>query len=280
MTDVPGAVSFWEITMNIKYSSRICLPLAVLLSTLASPAVAQIPRVISFQGVLLDESGNRRPDGTYVLTFALYDSDSGSGAMWTETQSADVENGVFSVNLGEVNPLSPPFDKPYWLGTSVDGAAELTPRIAITAAPYSLSDVSSKYFQFGGLNYDDATVTSTFTKLPTTPESHEFEKNHDDTRIEVHVNTQVAVGTLDGAFGIRFEVRIDDQTHTWGNNASIHTAPSTREDISIYAVFENLAAGTHTVSLWARTAPDGSSASNVLVDSGGWGGNMIVKETW
>jgi len=74
--------------MNTKYSLHLLL--TVLASTLAAPAAAQIPRVISFQGVLLDESGNRRPDGTYVLTFALYDSDSGSGVLWTETQSAVV----------------------------------------------------------------------------------------------------------------------------------------------------------------------------------------------
>ena len=268
--------------MNIKNASLTCLLLGALVSTLASPSAAQIPRVIGFQGVLLDESGGHREDGSYVLSFALYDADTGGTVLWTETQSADVKNGVFSVNLGAATPLSLPFDKPYWLGTSVSGGPEMTPRIALAAAPYSLSgngggDVLSEYFDFG-VNYTDTTVTSTFTKLPTTDTSHEFEKIHDDTRIEVHVNTQVGIGTLDG-FGIRFEVRIDDQSHTWGNNASIHTAPSL-EDISIYAVFENLAAGTHTVSLWARTHPDGSSASIVLVDSGGWGGRIIVKESW
>ncbi|HEX9659650.1 MAG TPA: tail fiber domain-containing protein [Rhodothermales bacterium] len=35
--------------------------------------------------------------------------------------------------------LAPAFDKPYWLGTSLEGEAELTPRIALTSSPYALN---------------------------------------------------------------------------------------------------------------------------------------------
>ena len=35
--------------------------------------LAQVPRTISFQGVLLDEAGDPRPDGNYELMLSLYD---------------------------------------------------------------------------------------------------------------------------------------------------------------------------------------------------------------
>ncbi len=113
---------------------------ALLGVALATPSTAQVPRMINYQGVLLDDSGNPRQDGTYELRFALYESESGGQAVWNEARSVELVGSVFSVNLGEENPLSLPFDKPYWLGTSVAGTAEFTPRIALTAAPYSLSD--------------------------------------------------------------------------------------------------------------------------------------------
>ena len=53
---------------------------------------------------------------------------------------------------------------------------------------------------------------------------------------------------------------------------------NTDEFLSLYAIFENIGAGTHTISLWGQT-PLGSS-TGVLVDPGGWGGKIIVKETW
>ena len=41
----------------------------VVLLLVVSTAFAQLPRKISFQGVLTDTVGNPRPDGAYSLTF-------------------------------------------------------------------------------------------------------------------------------------------------------------------------------------------------------------------
>lgn len=102
-------------------------------------AWGQIPKTMSYQGILTDPVGNPAPNGNYSMTFRIYEVVSSGAALWTETQTINVTDGIFNAILGKVNPLTLAFDKPYWLGLSVDGGAELAPRTELTAAAYSLS---------------------------------------------------------------------------------------------------------------------------------------------
>ena len=101
---------------------------------------AQIPGTLSYQGVLTDASGNIKPDGPYSFTFRLYDVSSGGTALWTETETNTLKDGLFSTTLGDQTafPAALTFDKPYWLGIEVE-SEELLPRISLTASPYSFS---------------------------------------------------------------------------------------------------------------------------------------------
>jgi len=101
--------------------------------------LAQIPQTISYQGVLSDANREPVPDGSYNLSFKLYDSATGGTALWSENQSVTVTSGLFNVILGKVNPLNVAFDKTYWLGISINQGSELTPRIQLTASAYSLN---------------------------------------------------------------------------------------------------------------------------------------------
>ena len=138
-------------------------------------------------------------------------------------------------------------------------------------------DNESTYLQFGNLNHDSVNVSSAWTQLITTSGTHSFTKSRDETKIEVHVNSRFSGGTFNGALGIRFQVRIDGNPPDYGNDGAINTT-STSDFLSMYAVFENLTAGSHTVSLWAKTSPNGSSSAAVFADPGDWGGKIIVKE--
>ncbi len=95
---------------------------------------------LSVQGTLL-KGGTLAAidDGQYDITFKLYTTDAGGAAVWSETQSISITGGVYSVLLGAVNPLNIPFDQTYYLGLTLPGAAEHTPRTQLTAAPYALS---------------------------------------------------------------------------------------------------------------------------------------------
>ncbi len=111
--------------------------LALLLWATATPAA--IPQTISYQGILREAGGTIVPDGNYNLTFKLYAAAVGGAPLWTETQTLAVENGVFNAFLGSVTALTLDFSNQYHLGVAVGVAAELTPRIALASAPYSLN---------------------------------------------------------------------------------------------------------------------------------------------
>ena len=112
--------------------------LITLLMLFATSAFAQIPQTMSYQGVLTDAAGNPVA-GPVELTFKLYDAATDGTLLWQETQQVDVANGLFNVILGSSNPLNLAFDKPYWLGSTIGTDAELQPRTALTASPYSLN---------------------------------------------------------------------------------------------------------------------------------------------
>ena len=105
----------------------------------------QIPRTISYQGVLTDNSGNPKPDGDYKITFSFYETESGGDPIWTETKNLQITKGLFSTLLGDQSPfgLNVKFDKPYFLGIKVGNEAELSPRITLTSTGYSFSSIIS-----------------------------------------------------------------------------------------------------------------------------------------
>lgn len=123
---------------------KCCSIIAMVLVLSAGAAVAQVPLLMNYQGVLTDAEGSAVPEGSYSVSFSLYQVDEGGSAIWTETQSVEVNKGIFSVMLGAVNPLDLPFDTTYWLGIAVDGEAELMPRVLLTSTPYSFQALSVK----------------------------------------------------------------------------------------------------------------------------------------
>ena len=111
---------------------------------ISSPALAQIPEMIGYQGLLTGTDGMPLPDGSYDVAFSLYEDAAGGTALWAESKSVGVTNGVMSTLLGQVESLSDvPFDRPYWLGISIDSGSELTPRVALASSPYALGSRTS-----------------------------------------------------------------------------------------------------------------------------------------
>ncbi|OGB61299.1 MAG: hypothetical protein A2Y94_10115 [Caldithrix sp. RBG_13_44_9] len=114
----------------------------VLIAFFCGIGFSQIPQTLSYQGVLKDASGVIVPNANYNLTFRIYSGAIGGTALWTEAQSVAVTDGIFNVILGGSTTLTLPFDVPYWLGITVGAGTELTPRIQLTSAAYSLNSHS------------------------------------------------------------------------------------------------------------------------------------------
>jgi hypothetical protein len=116
---------------------------ASLLAIAVSVVHAQIPRSLSYQGLLTDSSGAVVPDGSYGLTFRLYQTSTGGSAVWQEVRTLTTHRGVFSATLGEVTPLILAFDRQYWLGIQMGADPELTPRMELSSAAYSLNSIQA-----------------------------------------------------------------------------------------------------------------------------------------
>lgn len=105
------------------------------------PASADVPQKISYQGFLTNSAG-APVNASLQMTFALYDVVSGGTALWFETQSVAVSNGVFNVLLGTAKPITLAFDVQYFIGITVGlpGGAEpeMSPRQPLSSAPYAI----------------------------------------------------------------------------------------------------------------------------------------------
>ena len=100
---------------------------------------AQSKPPLSIQGTLKNSDGTSVTDGRYNMTFRLYTASSGGTAIWTETQNnVPVRAGVYSVQLGSVNPINITFTENLFLGTTVGTGAEIVPRTRLTSSPYAL----------------------------------------------------------------------------------------------------------------------------------------------
>jgi hypothetical protein len=128
-------------------------------------ANATVPQLMPVQGVLADSLGNPI-DGLTTMTFSIYDTSSAPSAFWTDVytggNAVDVQDGFFTVYLGELDPSGNPlvldFDAPeQWLGITVGGDAEM-PRIRLASVPFALESQMCR--QFGALDATDADALS------------------------------------------------------------------------------------------------------------------------
>ncbi len=120
---------------------RIVLLITAALVTsflLAASISADVPHLIRFQGKVTDKEGAPL-NGAYNITFRIYDGETGGALLWSETQAAiPVNNGIFTVLLGNVSALDLPFDESYWLSMEVNDDGEMAPRQTISSVGYAI----------------------------------------------------------------------------------------------------------------------------------------------
>jgi hypothetical protein len=134
---------------------------------------------------------------------------------------------------------------------------------------------NSRYFLSSNLNVGSVNVTTTFVRIA---DFVTFSKSSAESTVEVAMHTRAQSGTFGaGNNGVRFQIRIDDIVTSFSNEAAI-TATNVIEYIGMFAVFQGFAVGSHTVSVWARATA--TTSTGVSLDPGGFGGRMIVKETF
>ncbi len=127
-----------------------------------APAQADVPRTMSFQGLLLDDNDNPLP-GSVNLTIRLFDQASAGTQLFTEDHSGvALDNGVYAIQIGAPSlpggiPDSVVAGNDVWLEVVVDGNT-LTTRIEITSVLHALKARMAEKLVVPGTATDAVTV--------------------------------------------------------------------------------------------------------------------------
>lgn len=118
-----------------------------------------IPPVINYQGAMVDDNGVPA-DGDFSITFRMWDDSTGGTLLWSEIQgTVEINDGLFDVLLGSVNPLNRQvFDNDsVWLELQVDPNPAMTPRQRIATVAYAFhaafADTAAVALSGGGVSY-------------------------------------------------------------------------------------------------------------------------------
>ena len=113
--------------------TKLILLTLLLALTVTSAAQAAIPHVINFQGKATDKA-NAPLNGTYKLTFRIYDALTGGNKEWEEVHATvPITNGIFQVPLN----VDLPFNEDYWVSLEVNTDGEMSPRTRLASTAYA-----------------------------------------------------------------------------------------------------------------------------------------------
>ena len=126
----------------------LALSLLALAASVSSGVGAVIPMSINYQGRLLDSEGKPVPNGTHDFVFRFYDAETGGNLLWSEEHlDVPVSGGLFQVNLGSINEITPDVVTPppsptesffdIFLEVTTDGEL-MEPRTPLSSAPYAM----------------------------------------------------------------------------------------------------------------------------------------------
>ena len=114
--------------------------------------------MLDFQGKLLDSSNNPR-NGSFDMTFSVFDAATGGSALWSEPQAVTVDAGVFQVQLGAVVGMPPGlFNRlAAYLEVQVASDPPLAPRQMLSMSPYAFRALLADDLAPGNTSYVQVT---------------------------------------------------------------------------------------------------------------------------
>jgi Collagen triple helix repeat (20 copies) len=131
--------------------------------TTTTPAAADVPLHVVHQGRLFDAQGAPLTKDIDI-SFSLYAAETGGAPLWSEVHTVTPDDGYFSTELGDVNPLKDVLTgTPLFLGIAVGNDAEMTPRAPVQSVPYAIvagnaiGDITPNSITVNGTPIVDAT---------------------------------------------------------------------------------------------------------------------------
>ncbi|MDZ7262568.1 MAG: hypothetical protein ONB05_10740, partial [candidate division KSB1 bacterium] len=123
--------------MKVKISILAIVVLGLI--AISATLQAQVPRLINYQGLLTHPTTGAALSGTYSIQFSIYNVAAGGSALWSETQSVTVTDGLFNVLLGTTSliPYTVFDGNDKYLGVKVGTDPEMTPRKRLVSVGYA-----------------------------------------------------------------------------------------------------------------------------------------------
>jgi hypothetical protein len=145
--------------MNKKQFCKANLIFSILIIAFTISAYA-VPMNISYQGFLLDNNGSPI-NGDVTITFNLYATDIDNQSLWSEIHSdVKVTDGIFNVILGTERSFNNDlFDSDLYLGISINGSTEMSPRRQLTSTAFSMRAREADFVK--GSNISDHSIDIT-----------------------------------------------------------------------------------------------------------------------
>src|SRR5579883_204958 len=125
----------------------LCTTTTITVNAQTTPtANTDVPKTITYQGMVSNSDGTPIADGQYNITVTFYTDANGTNKVWQGTYPATVMKGVFNVVLG--NGASPftstaMFNQQLWVGVKVNDGDEMRPLTQLSSAPSALGVADS-----------------------------------------------------------------------------------------------------------------------------------------
>ena len=192
---------------------------------LATTAAADVPRLINYQGSLTDDDGIPIDDDVEVI-FGIYDDPIAlEGLLWSENRTCTVRDGLFSIVLGEANPIPDTvFDSSVcWLQVIVEGQP-LSPRKEMVSVGYAFRSIYADTAGYA-LVSDDGDWTRSGDTLYVIDEHVAIGTTQPWAKFGVEQHDQAGVvvrSTTDGDVGVGYKYAgLFDALDAGGGNAGV-----------------------------------------------------------
>ncbi len=137
---------------------------ALVAGAATSAMAADVPSTLTHQGRLFDDMGVPITD-TLPITFNFYAAPNDAAPAVSETIDVTLEDGYFSVSIGEANSIQDMLQggKILYMGIAVGNDAEMSPRSVVQSVPYAIvagnaiGNITPTSVSVGGLEVIDST---------------------------------------------------------------------------------------------------------------------------
>lgn len=221
----------------------------------ANLSATSTPQFINYQGRLTDGAGNPIT-GERQMIFRLYGQATAGTALWSESVSVSVNNGVFDVLLGIPATFFDGSNR--YLGVTVGNDTEITPRRQVVSVPYA-------YWAEEAASADDADTVDGM-------HANDFAAtSHSHSALDAADGDPVGVLSVDGEGNVDLNGPLNMQAHQISNMAS----PSDSSDAATKGYVDGAEKKKYTVVLGLQSptyCPQGYTLENTSDLSGpdGW----------